>query len=214
MVSPFAVFLICKFEFIPVFVLGLLSVVLAITSFTGSSGFTLPTPFGTRPFEFPIGFRKTWPMLFLAFFLAVMAGIAGNFNLGVFAQLLVMLVVFSYFLNPEKEFYVWIFSLTPGQFLAAKFRTAVFFSFLLCLPVIVIAGLFFPDQLLLMLGLQALSILYLAMVILAKYASFPGEISLPFLLIMVFSVTFPPLLVFIIPYLWFKSVNRLKTILG
>jgi hypothetical protein len=153
-------------------------------------------------------------VLVTALFLAVMSCVSGNFNLGVFAQLILMLTVLTFYMNPEDVFYVWIFNLGPARFLAAKIRTAAIFSCLLCLPVIAAVGASFPGNALTLLAFQSLGLLYLAAVILAKYASFPGQISLPLFVLLAVSVTFPPLLPALLPFLWIKSVTRLKNILA
>ena len=51
------------------------------------------------------------------------------------------------------------------------------------------------------------------MIVLAKYAAFPGVISLPQALLIAFGLWLPPLLLGIIPYFYSQSIKKLKEIL-
>jgi hypothetical protein len=137
----------------------------------------------------------------------------GNFNLGVFSLLLIFFLATTYYTSPEKEYFVWIYKLTPRGFLIDKIKTALWFSTLLCLPVTIALCFFFLKNIHIVLGLQVLCYLYLATMILAKYSRFPGQVNLPEIGIMALSIWFPPILLGIIPYFYIKSVKRLQEIL-
>ena len=212
-ILPFVILLVYKLLFIPAIVLIVLSTVFALISFGNKGSFTIPTPFYKKPFEFSTGFRGAFFMFFIAYFLTIMSITADNFNLGIFSMLLVYLVSISFYFNPESVFYVWIYNLTPPKFLWNKIKTALLFSLALSLPVTLALIIFFPEDFLLIIGFQVLSSIYLVTVILAKYSSFPDQINLPQFIILALSVWFPPILLAVIPFFYWKSVNRLKDIL-
>jgi hypothetical protein len=212
-VLPFAVFMLSKMMFLQSLILFALASLLALVSFTGKTSFTVPTPFGKRPFEFTTGFRNTFPLIFFAYFLAVMAVWVGNFNLGIFSLLLVFFTCITYYLNPENEFYVWIYNLSPGRFIISKIRTALLYSTLLSVPAAIFLLFFFRDEWLIITGFQALGYIYLSVMVLAKYSSYPSQVNLPQVLIMALTVWFPPALLAVAPYFYIQSVKRLKEIL-
>ena len=209
-ILPFAFFLVCEMQIILAVILVLASAGFSFLRTGHRSGLTIPTPFGKKPFEFTVGFRSTYLVLLIAYFLVIMAISAGNFNLGIASLILVFLVCFTYYLNPENEYFVWIFKLPPGKFMAGKIYTSLIYSTILTIPVIISLCLFFPEDILIIAGFQALGYVYLSAVILAKYASFPNPISLPQFIILALTLWFPPLLVAVIPFFYLRSVNRLK----
>jgi hypothetical protein len=213
-VLPFVVFLAFNLMILHAFLLMAVAVFLALTSFTKKTNFTLPTPFGREPFEFAVGFRGAYPAFILAYFLAFMSAYADNFNLGIFALLLIFLVSITFYLNPENEFYVWIFNLSPGRFMIRKISTALLYATLLALPVSIAMMVFFPDKIPVIAVFQALGYIYLATVIVLKYSAFPDQVNLPQMIILALTIWFPPALIVVAPYFYLKSVKRLKVYLG
>jgi len=211
---PFIIFLLYKMLFVHAGIALVFSALMAVFTSSKKSDFTLPTPFGRRPFEFTAGFRSTFLLLILAYLLLIISIRADNFNLGIFALILVFLVCFTYYLNPENEFYIWIFSCGPAKFLAGKIATAMLYSGLLSLPVFIGLLIFYPDKALIIAGFQALAFIYLGAVILAKYSSYPSQLNLPQLVLISLSVWFPPALLVVIPFFYVKSFEKLKPILG
>jgi hypothetical protein len=213
-VFPFIIVLLTGMNIIPALILLSISVGFVFIETGAVSGFVIPTPFGRKPFEFTVGFRVTLIMILLALFLVVMSVISGNFNLGIASLILIFLVCMSYFLNPENEFFVWIFNQSPGMFLLEKIKTAILYSSMISLPVLLILLVFYFDQMLIIAIFQVLGYIYLIAVILAKYSAYPHQISLPQLVILVFTIWLPPLLIAVIPFFFRQSVHRLKPILG
>ena len=210
---PFAAFLLAKTFFLPAALLMITCVFLVIVNFKSTLNFTIPTPFSKKPFEFIAGFRNTFYIIIFALFLIFMAITADNFNLGIFALILILLIFMTYYANLENEYYVWIYSLSPNEFLFHKIKIAIMNSTILCLPVIASLGIFFPGNIGVIAGFQCLGYLYLITVILAKYSDFPNKMNLPQVLVIAFSISFPPLLLGVIPFFYFKSITRLKEIL-
>ena len=211
---PFIIFLSYKLLFIPVLILTALSLVLSFFHFSNNASYTLPTPFGKKPFEFAVGFRNAIVVFLLAYFLTFMSVWVENYNLGIFSLVLVFLVCFTFYFNPENEFYVWIFNLSPGKFLLKKIFTALLYSTIMSLPVAMALMIFYQEKILVTGGFLFAGYLYLGTIVLAKYSSYPHQINLPQFVILAVSAWFPPLLLAVIPFFYRQSVKRLNEILA
>lgn len=210
---PFLILLIFKDCYLSAAVLIPVSIMLAFLNFENKFQITLPTPFYRRPFEFIIGFRNTFYIFFFSYFLTFMAISVGNFNLGIFALILVFVVCFTFYTSPENDFFVWIYASGPKGFLFDKIKIALLHSTILSLPIVVSLGIFFTANLDAILAFQALGYLYLTTVVLAKYSAFPDKMNLPQGFLLAFSLWLPPLLVGVIPYFYSLSIRRLNEIL-
>lgn len=213
-ILPFIVFLIAKSLFFPAIILILIAGLLALLNFKTTYSLPVPTPFHKRPFEFTVGFRNTFYLFAFSYCLTVIAIAVHNFNLGIFSLLLVLLIISGYYTKPENEYFVWSYSLTPLRFLEEKIKTAILFSSLLGLPIIVALCIFFFDNILTLLLSMLFYYLYLITIILAKYSNYPEEMNLVQFFLIAVSLLFPPALIIIIPYFFNQSVNRLKSILA
>jgi hypothetical protein len=211
---PFALYLSWEMEWIPVILLLSLSGIMVFTAHSIQLNFTLPTPFSKHPYEFATGFRKTILLQLFAFFLTIMAIAAGNFNLGVFSLALLFLVVFSFYTDPEPDFYVWVYNKSTAGFLFGKIGRALLQSSILTLPVLIILLLLMDGDWQILLLFQGMGYLLLFAVILVKYASYPDRMYLPYLILLGMGIYFPPLLLGLIPYLFIKSNQHLKELLG
>jgi hypothetical protein len=209
---PFVIFLVYKQHFYLTIILVAITILTALLSFKATYNFTIPTPFYKKPFEFSVGFRNTFFMFFIAYGLAIIAVSVDNFNLGVFALGLVILTTFGYYLKPENEYFVWSFSCTPAKFLLMKIKTALLFSFCLCLPVLILLSIFYFEYFGALLACTFLGFLYLTTLILAKYSAYPEEMGIIQGIIFAFGL-FPPMLIVVIPLFANQSVNRLKDFL-
>ena len=70
---PFFTFLIYKGCFLTAAALLILEIILAFIVFGNKLNYTIPTPFYKRPFEFVVGFRKTFWLVLIAYFIIYMA---------------------------------------------------------------------------------------------------------------------------------------------
>lgn len=206
---PFLIFLLYRQAFLYAVILVILSVLLALVNFRTVTGWVIPTPFYKKPFEFTTGFRNTVYFIMVAYILTGIAVYISNFNLGIFSMLLVFVLTMGYYTNPENEFYVWVYNLSPKQLLFEKMKTAVFYSAMLVLPVFLVLGVFFPHKA----GISFLFLCtgwaFLVCMIVNKYAAYPGELHLIQGILLAVCIGFPPLLLVFIPYLFSKSVTRL-----
>jgi len=210
---PFLIFLLYKQLFLSALLLFVLATILALLNFRTTLNFTIWTPFSKRPFEFTTGFRNTFYLFFAAYALTAIAISVNNFNLGVFAMLLVFATTLSYYSKPENEYYVWSFSVNAKVFLFSKIKTAILFSTLLALPIAIVLVTFYSQNI----GILSLSFLvgwaFLISVIVSKYSTYPDEINITQGILLALCIWFPPILVILIPYLFKKSENQLSGLL-
>lgn len=211
-ILPFVVFLLFKLLWMPALISLAIASMLAFMNSDRGFNFTLPTPFYKKPFEFTVGFRSTFLLIAVAYFLTVMAVVAGNFNLGLFSLILLFFISLTFYANPENEYFVWSYKITPNQFLAEKIKTAVFYSTLLSIPVLATLCLFFFSDAGIILAFQLLGYVAIITLILAKYSAYPDPMNLPQVIIFVLTLQLPPILVVVIPFFYLQSVKRLNEI--
>ncbi|HQA01878.1 MAG TPA: hypothetical protein PKV34_05345 [Thermomonas sp.] len=211
--SPFIVFLLCRQFFLMVVVLLVAVVILALVRFRARLDFVIWTPFSKKPFEFSTGFRNTFYLILMAYALAFVAVSAGNFNLGVFAMLLVFAIVSSYYTKLENEYYVWTYGVNARGFLLGKMKMAMLFSSSLALPVALLLTVFFHRDI----GMISLFFLaglaFLVCVIVSKYSAYPNEMNIAQGIPLGLCLWFPPLLLVLVPCLFWKSEKRLGGLL-
>jgi hypothetical protein len=211
---PFVSILVYKNFLFEAGILFLCSIIFALFSFHNNVNPTIPTPFSKRPFEFSTGFRKTFFIFLLAYILTFFAVKVDNLNLGIFSFLLVFLTSLSYYSKPEHEYYVWVHAETPASFLKNKVLNASKNATLLTAPIIISLVLFYPAKVEMILLFFLIGLLFLWTIILAKYSAYPSEMNLPEGVLIAFSLSFPPLLLAIIPFFYTKSINKLKILLN
>ena len=211
---PFVALLIYKNAFIEASILFVFSTVLAVFSFQTNFNFSIPTPFSKRPFEFSVGFRRTFFIFPIGYALTVIAINVDNLYLGIFSMMLIFLTSLSYYTKPEQEYYVWIHAESPKTFLKNKILNATKNATLLAFPNLIGLLIFYPTEFELILLFLLIGILFLWTIILAKYAAYPSEMNLPEGIVIAFSLYFPPLLLAIIPFFYIKSINKLKLLLN
>ena len=211
---PFALFLCwkhCFLAIIPLLVLSILYSILKIKSFIH---LTLPTPFSKHPFEFCVGFRNTFYIFPIAYYVTVMAILHDNLNLGVVALGLVIIVVCGFYLRADNVFYIWTFSLSPSRFLRYKIKKALLFTFLLCVPILLILSIFHWEYCWVLGIVFLFGSLFLATVIFAKYAAFPNDIGIGETVILMTSALFFPLLFIMVFYFKHKAIEKLNSVLA
>jgi hypothetical protein len=212
-VLPFIIFLLIKTQFFMAFLMCCLALFTAVIKSNIKVQYTIPTPFSRKPFEFIKGFRNTFFLFGLYYFITVMAVLVGNFNLGIFTLLFVFMTILSFYIQPENPYYVWIFNLNPKRFLTKKIKTGFVHSAVLCFPVIAALAIFFPGELLIIAGFLLLGFISVITIIFAKYAYFPKEISPTQGILIALALYFPPMLLFVLPFFYLQSIKRLNEIL-
>ncbi|WP_375578606.1 hypothetical protein ABWH96_16490 [Marivirga tractuosa] len=210
---PFLIVLLISKAFLVSGLLLIFSSLLALLPWDSKFRFILPTPFKKRPFEFIVGFRKTFLVIVLNYAIAIIAVKVDNFNLGLFTLIVSFLISFSYYSFMEDEFYVWTHKDNPNRFLWDKIKVASVFNAILYLPLIILLSLFFPYNIYQILILYGVGVFFMMAVVFIKYSAFPEKVGLKESI--VFSVTFyfPPLILITFPYFYFQSIKSLSKVL-
>jgi len=211
---PFILFLVYKEKYLITLLLLVSNLLLVIINFNVNLNFTIPTPFGKKPFEFVVGLRKTFFMFPIAYIITYAAISVRNFNLGVFSLIIIGIVCLSYYLKPEHEYFVWNFNLSPKEFLIEKIKTCLLFFTFLCAPILLALSISFFQEIDILIAFYMVSCTFLVTIILAKYSAYPNEMSIPHGVLIALGFMFPPILIGLIPYFYSKSINQLTEILN
>ncbi len=211
---PFFLYLILKeFAFYEAAILLISALLLSFINTDVSRKLKLPTPFKKRPFEFIVGFRITFVLSILAYFLMIKAIQVDNFQLGIFSLAILFFQAMSFYSKPENPYFVWIFKDKPKAFLWHKIRGSLINSTLLSFPLLLILIIFFPMQSGWILGMQCLGYLFVTSMILAKYASYPNPMGVPQALLYGLSLWFPPFLILVMVIFYRRSLQQLNELL-
>ena len=211
---PFTLYLIYQKQFVFSAMLILCVIIIMLFNFSTNLNVTIPTPFSKKPFEFTVGFRKTFYVFPIAYFLAYISISVGNFNLGVFSMLLIGLTCFSYYSKIENDYFVWNYNLSSKEFLIEKTKTCLIFFTLLSLPIIIALSISFFKEIDILIVFILLCYAYLTTIIFAKYSSFPNEMNMSQGILIAISFMFPPILLIFIPLFYSQSVKKLNTVLN
>ena len=212
-VLPFSIYLVFKQQIILSAGIIILALLISFYTFKTKKSGTIRTPFYRFPFEFLSGFRKTFIGVIISYALLFIGIYFTNFNLSVVAMAFLFLIIVTYYTLPESEFFIWVFSKTPRQFLSCKIKIALTYSLYFTIPAMVLLILFFSRHYLIIAGIFVSGLLIVITSLLGKYALYPSEVNLAQTICIIFSVLFPPLMIVIIPILYFTSLKRLKPIL-
>ncbi|MEN0046956.1 MAG: ABC transporter permease, partial [Bacteroidota bacterium] len=210
---PFCLYLIYEGDYWFTLVLPIIALLFANLTFKPILHFTIPTPFWKFPFEFIIGFRKLFWLVIVGFFLTFQAIQVENHNLGFFSLGLQFFIALAYYNQPENPYFVWIFKRSSLQFLSKKIMDSLICSSLITFLTFGSLLFSFPEDWLILLGIQIFGYVLLLAIILAKYAAFPLEMSLPQVLVYTISLIFPPLFLITIPMFYKQANQKLKPFL-
>ena len=208
--TPFIIFLLIKKQYYSALFLLVITCLMAMFRFKTKYNITIPTPFFKKPFEFIIGFRATFYIFIIAYVITILAIRWDNFNIGIFALLLIFGTIMGYYLKTEDEFFVWIHSHSPKEFIFEKIKTAFLFTFFLCLPVLIILNIFYLENIGMILLFMGIGYVYLTAVILAKYSVYPNSLDLKQMMLLAICLIIPLLIIVIIPVFAKQAIERLK----
>lgn len=210
---PFLVFLMYEEKYIISLILLLFANLMSFVNLESKTRLPIPTPFYRYPFEFIEGFRKTYIIVLVAYFINLMGILAGNLFLSIFGLIVILLNCLSFYSKPEPPFFVWIFSVNPKKFIKTKLQVAVIYTLLLCLPITASVSFFFLESIYIIFAVQLIGLLVTIAAVLAKYAQYPSEINIIQGISIGLSIAFPFLFFVIIPVFYFQSIKRLNPIL-
>lgn len=210
---PFVIYLIYESRWLVSGILLLGSLLLVFYPKKFGISRVIPTPFKKMPFEFIVGFRKTFLLFLLDLFVLVKAIQVDNFYLALFCLAACFLIFCSYYFEPEKKYFVWMFDMNVNQFLKHKIKFGIISSLILTIPFAIALLIFYPAEWFLILAVEVIGLIVVLTIVLAKYSAFPGQMNLPQTILFVLSLFFPFLLVFAIPIFYTQAKRRLSTIL-
>jgi len=210
---PFLLFLGYKQLWLQTGLLIILGILASQIKIKPSSGFRIPTPFKKWPFEFIVGFRKSIILVALLYLLVLIGIQVGNANLGYACMGFLFLLSMSFYTMSEDEIFVWISNQCPKQFLKNKLTTALLCSSILSMPALLALLIVFPNFYMAAIFIFLAGYICLITMVLAKYAAFPKELSLPQAIIFGISLMFPPLLIYTIPSFYRKACRQVQNLL-
>ena len=205
---PFSLYLVYEQQYFIAVLLLLIGIGFSFIQSGLSTNFVLPTPFYKYPFEFMVGFRQTFWVFILLYLLGGIALSVGNFNLGVFALVLVFFACWPFYGTAEPVYYVWIHAATPSAFIQQKMKIALLYSFLLSFPIALVLFIGYQEKLLYILLAMLIGMAFLLLNLLGKYAFYPASLPIIQGFLLVFCILFPPLLLIMLPYLYRKAIKN------
>ncbi|WP_108803413.1 hypothetical protein [Aquimarina sp. Aq107] len=210
---PFAIFLLYKACYVEVVFIVLLTLLVSLFKKRNKVSLVIPTPFNKKPFEFIIGFRKTFWLFLLIYGLVFIAIVKANFNLGLFAIVAVFLTCSGYYMKQDPEFYIWIYAMNSKEFLMRKVLIAIKYSSLLTIPMFVFLSVFYLNQIYIAVLFLMLGWMYLIMFVFMKYAFRSQGLEIMQGVIGVLCILFPPLMIITLPYFYNKALSNLNLLL-
>ncbi|OFZ23493.1 MAG: hypothetical protein A3D92_01595 [Bacteroidetes bacterium RIFCSPHIGHO2_02_FULL_44_7] len=210
---PFAAVLIFQGAYLTATLFFVTVLALASLPIQTKISLNLPTPFGRFPFEFTRGFRRYLLLYLLTYLLAYFGIQSNNFNLTGLLFLSTFLISATYFSIAEPVYYVWIYNRGPRHFLYYKLRMILLYSILPGLPLALSLFVFFPTMYWLTLIALLTGVSYIIIFMLAKYASYPYEMSITDGFIVAVCIFFPPFILLALPYFYIRSIKTLSKIL-
>ncbi|MGB3105847.1 hypothetical protein [Sphingobacterium siyangense] len=173
-------------------------------------GKSIPTPFAKKPFEFIIGFRRSYLLLLVVYVLAGIGFYVANSNLVLFCVICIALTCVFYYQLPEPIFYLWNHHHTPTVFLMRKFKRGILQCLLLVLPLLLLYVVIFPSDLFNACIVLGGILLLLPFAITLKYVAYPREINFPEVFALALCFSFYPLILALLPFYYIKAINNLK----
>ena len=211
---PVILFLLWKAAFLSAVGLLILAFIMSFLPDIKIAGQSLPTPFGRFPFEFPVGFRKSFAGFILTTILLGIGLKVDNFNLGMFALVMVYGIFLSYFSLAEPLTYIRFFACSKSEFLQKKMKTAALYSLAFAMSYALVLGGFYPEKILFIIAVLLLGVLYVWAALLGKYAAYPSALNILQGFALGFSLMFPPLLLIIIPWFYKLALKNEKILLN
>ena len=209
---PFISFLIFKKEFLIGALIFLASIFSSLVDYNNRISIYLPTPFSKKPFEFCVGFRKTFYLFPFCYALSYISIEVGNLNLGLFALICLFFITTTYYSKSEPEIYIWVHKYSPKNFIRLKIRQAIVNFILLSIPISITLIFGFPKQIATYLLLLVILSLALSIRVLMKY-SVGNQINLAQGFTFYISVVVFPFLFILLPFYYKQAIQKLSNIL-
>ncbi len=212
--TPFILYLLYETQWWMSIVMLILAVGSALLKFRQGINWTIPTPYRKLVFEYTRGFRKNLWLIILLYFVFGQSIVVQNFNLSIVCLIALSLLGMSFMMKIEQHYFIWLYRESAQSFLLLKWRISIIAMTILTLPILIMVLYTYPDQWILILSVYLVGLLYQGFGILAKYSSYPRELSLVKSIIFVISLLFPPLMVLISLQYYRQSEHKLYPMLS
>ncbi|MBN2829171.1 MAG: hypothetical protein JXR56_02495 [Candidatus Cloacimonetes bacterium] len=211
---PFTCMLILSGNFLTAAILAGSAVFLVSVNQKIRTSYAIPTPFYKHPFEFIVGFRISFILIFLCYYLTFIALDYNNFYLGIFVIVALSVLSTIFYIKVEDTYFVWIYAYKAKGFLIRKVKTAITAFIILSLPPILVLLFMKPENILITITFVMGTIALVTAGVLSKYASFPEDISFRDSIILLLSMLFPVLLFFSVPHFYLRARKQLMEFLN
>lgn len=209
-IFPFVLFLLFKAFFLEAAGLLIVAVCLSLYNKVSRHFVVIPTPFYKKPFEFLVGFRRTYWVFLLLYCLAIIAFFVDNFNLAMFSLLILFLACQNFYFRLEPHYYVWIHKQLPKAFIKNKLITALQHSLLVAAPIAIPLFVLYPLDAHWITLLFIIGLLYVSVGVVGKYAYYPQELNFLQQIIIAFGILLPPISVVLFAMFYSKSMKALQ----
>lgn len=210
---PFILFCLFNLMFIQIPIVLILSALISFYTIKHNFSFSFPTPFYRHPFEFIVGFRKYFWVVFIGIILLIIGIQVNNSNLALMTLFIPFILAIQFYSNSEPVLYVWVNSCTPKLFLRKKIFISLMYGFLLSVPTFIPLLIIWPEHYLIILAIEMVGLIYIIASLLGKYAFFPSELNVIQGFMLVIGIIFPPFMLIIIPAFYKKAIINLEPIL-
>ncbi len=212
-VLPFCIFLFIQKQYLISGLTWAVAILLSFFNKVRRPDFVIPSPFSKRPYEFTTGFRRSYILLLAIYLLMAIAIYYGNFNLGIFSLVTLFLVCCSFYSVNDPIFYVWVHAQSPDKFLRSKIKNGLIYCLWLSLILAMALFIAWPAMGFWILIVLLTGFLYLIVVILSVFVNYPAPSTVSQKVQVVASMLCPPLLLFVIPNLYYQALKRLNVYL-
>ncbi|RJE70421.1 hypothetical protein [Reichenbachiella sp. MSK19-1] len=211
---PFVLFLGFYGGYLEIGGLLVMTWLLSVKSFSPVfSSRVVPTPFAQRPFEFMIGFRRSYLVLVLSFTLSLVSVYVDNFNVGLFSLSVVLLLILGFYSYTEPRYYVWNFAGSAQQYLRQKLCFLLINTMILIVPICMVLFIGFSEMYLGVVAVVVLGLLYIILAMLIKYAYLHRGLDVLKSILFVCCLFMPPLLLVLIPLIYAKALKNVTSTL-
>lgn len=210
---PFAMILAVKVDGLLMISMLAASALLAFHKQKDLLSFAIPTPFGKSPFEFIIGLRTFYLVYPISLILMFIAHQVDNPNLGLVALGASCLASLAFYQNPEPTYWVWNHAFSAKKFLKQTVIRSLKHHFITNLMLVIVAILLFSSYWYITLIILFSSAILLAISVIAKYSSFPNQLSIVDSVYLGISMFIPIFLPIAFYYFMKKSIKQLAHVL-
>jgi hypothetical protein len=174
------------------------------------SNVVIPSPFSRYPYEFTIGFRKSYWLIALLFAVTVISLFADNAMLGLVGLAGAFFVCMNFYADAEPVYYVFTHAQSTDQFLRTKIKVSLVYTSYIILPLAVPLAVVFPSEIPVITLVILLGLSNVVLCLLGKYTDYPGEIKLIQMLKITGGILFPPILLLLIPHFYIRAKSKLN----